>query len=58
MFQVQRSYYNLATLISGTDTIAAAISAGTLINGDALLYALTTRVYGTVVGNAVQLATN
>ena len=58
MFQVQRSYYNLSTLISGTDTIAAAITAGTLQNGDILLYALTTRIYGTVVGSAIQLATN
>jgi hypothetical protein len=58
MFQIQRSYYNLGTLISGTDAIAAAITAGTLINGDVLLYALTTRQYGTVVGNAIQLATN
>jgi|HubBroStandDraft_2_1064218.scaffolds.fasta_scaffold207496_2 hypothetical protein len=58
MFQVVRNYYALSTLISGTDTIAAAITAGTLQNGDVLYYSLTTRIYGTVVGNAVTLATN
>lgn len=58
MFQIRRSYYNVG-YISGTDAIAAAISGGTLINGDVLVYTFQNQVvYGRVVGNALVTATN
>lgn len=58
MFQIRRNYYN-AGYISGTDAIAAAISGGTLINGDVLYYTFQNQVaFGKIVGNALVTSTN
>lgn len=57
MLRIIRNFYQ-AGYLSGTDAIAAAISGGTLVNGDQLFYNTTAQRYGTVVGNAIQLATN
>lgn len=59
MFTIRRNFYDVGQL-SGTDAIAAAISGGTLINGDQLIYRFLSNqvIYGTMVGNAVVLAKN
>lgn len=57
MLRIIRNFYQ-AGYLSGTDAVAAAISGGTLINGDQLYYNTTSQRYATVVGNAIQLATN
>jgi hypothetical protein len=57
MLQIRRSFYNMGVL-SGTDAVAAAISGGTLISGDVLLYNFSQQIYGTIVGNALVLAKN
>jgi hypothetical protein len=58
MFQIRRSFYNVG-YISGTDAIAAAISGGTLINGDQLFYTANNQVsFGKIVGNALVTSTN
>lgn len=57
MFQILRNYY-IVGFIAGTDSIASAISATTLQNGDQLLWALTSRVFANIVGSTYVIVQN
>lgn len=57
MFQILRNYYNVG-FIAGTDSIAAAISASTLQNGDILVWALTSRYFANIVGGTYVIVQN